>query len=106
MNLTFLIGCIGSRLLLAFLGAKYPDEIGKLILIPAIGFIVIYVFGLRKVGIETGGKPIWWNNLRPIHALLYFVFAVSTRTNYASYAWIILVVDVLIGLIAHLLARR
>jgi len=99
MNLTFLIGCIGSRLLLAFLGSQYPDAIGNLILIPAIGFLVIYFFGLRKTGLETGGKPIWWNHLRPVHAIMYLLFSVLRNHQYAP---AILVADVLIGLIAHL----
>jgi hypothetical protein len=99
MNLLFLLGCIGSRLLLAFLGSQYPDIIGNLILVPAIGFLVIYFFGLRKSGIETGGKPIWWNLLRPVHAIMYLLF--SALRNY-KYAPAILVTDVIIGLVAHL----
>lgn len=99
MNLTFLIGCIGTRLLLALLGSKYPDLIGNIVLIPAIGFLVIYFFNLRKTGIETGGKPIWWNHLRPVHAMMYLLF--SALRNY-SFAPAILVADVLIGLVAHL----
>ena len=26
---------------------------------------------LRKTGLEVFGDKIWWNNLRPIHGILY-----------------------------------
>ena len=64
--LLFLFGCIGTRLLFTFF-AKYASInilkiMGYIALLPAIGFFLIYTFGLRKTGAETLGKPIWWNN--------------------------------------------
>ena len=99
VNLTFLIGCIGTRLLLVLLGYMYPEIIGTIVLIPAIGFLVIYFGGLRKTGIETGGAPIWWNHLRPFHALMYILFSIFSSYNGA---WLFLLVDVMVGLTAHL----
>ena len=103
LNLTFLIGCIGARLLLAYLAYLYPVVLGFVALVPAIGFTVIYLGGYRKTGLETGGKRIWWNHLRPVHALLYFTFALlafwpKTRGR----AWVVLVLDAVLGLAAHL----
>ena len=56
--------------------------------------------GLKK-GAETWGKPIWWNDLRPLHASLYFMFAIYAIKKYDK-AWIPLFIDTIIGLLAFL----
>lgn len=66
----------------------------------AIGFATIFVNGWRKTGLETGGAPIWWNDLRPIHAMLYGVFAYLAYTGQQDIAWKILLVDVGIGFLS------
>lgn len=103
--LLFLIGCIGSRSLLVYL-AKNANKhnlmyIGYLALLPAIGFIYIYISGARKTGAEVFGEKIWWNDLRPLHSLLYFVFAYNAIIG-NQMAWIYLLFDVVIGLISFL----
>jgi hypothetical protein len=45
--------------------------LGGMCLFPAVGFSVIYVFRLRDRGLETGGRRIWWDSLRPVHAALW-----------------------------------
>jgi hypothetical protein len=100
----FLLGCIGSRVLLAYI-AKTIDKdnlpyMGYVCLLPAIGMMYIYVTGSRDYGIEAGGK-IWWNNLRPIHSLVYFLFAYNAIMQ-NEYAWMFLAVDVFIGLSAFI----
>ena len=99
--LLFLIGCIGSRLLLVYIAKNIGIELlkimGYLLLMPAFGFIFIYLTGIRKTGAEVFGDKIWWNNLRPIHGLLYLLFsynAINGNTN----SWIYLFIDVLLGL--------
>ena len=103
--LLFLIGCIGSRSLFAILAKnisiKYLPILGYIALLPAIGFIYIYLTGSRKTGLEVGGEKIWWNDLRPLHAVLYFLFAYNAIYKHA-YSWKYLAADVLIGLIAFL----
>jgi hypothetical protein len=109
--LVFLIGCIGTRLFLAYLAfylltkpAVYLKIYGALLLIPAIGFTLIYMNGWRKTGPETSGKPIWWNSLRPLHAFLYFAAAFCMFfENTRMHAWKILLADVIIGLVAYLI---
>ena len=101
--LLFLIGCIGVRSLFVviakYINTTYLKYLGYLALLPAIGFIYIYLTGSRKIGGETFGEKIWWNNLRPVHAILYLLFAYNAiRGN--KQAWIYLFVDVLIGLIS------
>lgn len=103
--LLFLIGCIGLRLWLVYLAKNINPEylkiMGYLALIPAIGFLVIYLGGYRKTGIEVSGGKIWWNHLRPIHGLLYFVFAFMA-INKNNNAWKVLLLDVLIGLLFYI----
>jgi len=104
--LLFLVGCIGSRTLFALLAKninmKYLPILGYIALLPAIGFIYIYLTGSRKTGLEVGGEKIWWNNLRPVHALLYCLFAYNAITKQVG-AWKYLAIDVLIGLTAFLI---
>ncbi len=99
--LLFLIGCIGTRasfvLLAKFLDKKYLPYMGYLALIIAIGFTIIFITGIRDTGPEVFGDKIWWNNLRPVHALLYFIFAYLAITQ-NDYAWIPLLIDLLLGL--------
>ena len=65
------------------------------------GFIYIYITGSRKTGVETGGKPIWWNHLRPLHAMFYALFAYGA-INGISESWKLLFSDTMIGLFAFL----
>ena len=98
--LLFLIGCIGIRALFViiakYIDTKYLKYLGYLALLPAIGFIYIYVTGSRKTGGEVFGEKIWWNNLRPIHSILYFLFAYNAIVGNKQ-SWIYLLVDVSIG---------
>jgi hypothetical protein len=104
--LMFLIGCIGIRSLFViiakYINAKYLKYLGYLALVPAIGFMYIYLTGTRKTGAEVFGEKIWWNNLRPIHSILYFLFAYNAIIGNKQ-SWIYLLVDVLIGLISFLI---
>jgi hypothetical protein len=65
--------------------------------------MLIYIFDLRPSGREAGGV-IWWNNIRPVHALNYLIFFLLAFTN-NKYAWVPLGVDVIIGLIAFIYHR-
>jgi len=103
--LLFLFGCIGIRTLFVFL-AKYANTtylqyMGYLALLPAIGFFYIFLTDSRKTGAEVFGDKIWWNNLRPVHGLLYFLFAYNAITGNSS-AWIYLLIDVMFGLVSFL----
>jgi hypothetical protein len=104
--LLFLIGCIGVRSLFVIIAklvnTKYLKYLGYLALLPAIGFIYIYLTGSRKTGAETFGEKIWWNDLRPIHSILYFLFAYNAIIGNKQ-SWIYLLVDVLIGFISFVI---
>ena len=104
----FLFGCIALRFYLVWLAKTSKSDtlqvLGWLALLPAIGFSVIYTFNLRKTGPEVFGERIWWNSLRPIHALLYFCFAISAIKK-KSWSYIFLLLDVLLGLTAFFCKR-
>jgi hypothetical protein len=80
---------------------KYLPYLGLLALLPAMGFIVIYLGGYRKTGNEVFNGKIWWNNIRPIHASLYILFALLALKR-KSYSWVPLLIDVLLGLFSFL----
>lgn len=101
----FLVGCIPARLLLTYVSyVSYIDTkyIGVVCLFISIGFIMNYVFGLRKTGAETFGQPIWWNNLRPVHGFLYMAAAYCAFYSKEN-VWKILLLDTIIGFIAFLI---
>lgn len=103
--LLFLIGCIGSRILFVFISKYIPNNylpyLGYIALLPMIGFGYIWITNSRKTGPEVMGDKIWWNDLRPIHALLYGLFAYNA-INKNENAWIYLLIDVIIGFVSFL----
>jgi len=103
--LLFLVGCMGSRLLLVYVAKNvnvaYLPYIGYLALLPAIGFFYIFFTKTRQTGAEVFGEKIWWNNLRPIHGILYALFAYNAIYKNVG-AWKFLLVDVILGLVSFL----
>lgn len=101
----FLGLCIPSRLLIAYIAkilpSKYLPIMGILTLLPVIGWSYIYLSGIRKTGLETIGAPIWWNELRPIHAGLYFIFSLMA-INKSENSYFVILTDTIIGLFAFL----
>ena len=104
--LLFLLGCIGTRTLLVYLSSiatpEYLKYMGIIAGIISVGFMTIYLTGSRKTGIEVNGGEIWWNDLRPVHSILYGMFAYAAIKN-KSYSWIFLLIDVCIGLMSYIL---
>jgi len=104
--LLFLIGCIGTRTLIVYLAKNanvtYLKYMGYLSILPAVGFFYLFLTGSRKTGPEVFGDKIWWNDVRPIHGVMYFLFAYNAIYGDTS-AWIYLLVDVVVGLGSFLL---
>lgn len=104
--LLFLIGCVGVRSLFVVIAKnidiKYLRYLGYLALLPAIGFAYIYLTGSRKTGQEVFGEKIWWNDLRPLHSLLYLLFAYNAIIGNKN-AWVYLLIDVVIGVISFII---
>jgi len=104
--LLFLIGCMGARFMLVYL-AKETNKtflmyMGYIAIIPALGFFYLYFSGKRQTGDEVFGDKIWWNKLRPIHGLLYSLFAYNAIIGNNN-SWKYLLVDVLVGLSSFLI---
>ena len=97
----FLLLCIPVRLLFVYIAKsinkKYLPYLGYLALFPTIGFAYLYIFNTRKVG--AFNQKIWWSNLRPMHSILYFIFAYLAITK-NDRAYIPLLIDVTIGFIS------
>jgi len=104
--LMFLIGCIGVRLLFVIIAkytnTKYLKYLGYLALLPAIGFMYIYLSKIRNTGKGAFGEKIWWNHLRPIHSILYFLFAYNAIMGNKQ-SWMYLLADVIIGFIGFVI---
>ena len=103
--LLFLIGCIGTRAALTYTAAVAGPMLLTYMAVGAaaiaVGFMAIYLFGLRPTGPEVFGERIWWNDMRPVHAALYALFAYTAYTGSRA-AWQFLAVDTVIGLAVFL----
>ena len=103
-SLVFLGACIPTRAGVAIIAKGASEDnikrMGYIAIAIAIGFLVIYVGGFRQSGPETFGKPLWWNNLRPVHGALWLSFGLLALQNNRK-AWILLLIDMIIGLVAH-----
>lgn len=104
--LMFLFGCMPARLGIAYLASKASLRqlrwMATVALIVAISFTIIYVGGFRRTGLETGGDLIWWNKLRPLHALMFLTFVMYAWAGHGDVAWKILVADACLGLLSFL----
>jgi hypothetical protein len=105
--IAFLFGCILVRsffVYLAYTGYKsnFLPLLGILALIPVIGWLNILFFNPRETGAEVFGEKIWWKDLRIVHMFLYILFSILALNNYKN-SWIVLLIDVSIGLSAFLL---
>ena len=97
-------GNLKTKVELPIIGSiKIIRLLGYLALCPIIGWLYITFISPRKTGPETFGDKIWWNNIRPIHILLYIAFAylaLSNNLRKESKSWIPLFVDALLGLVS------
>ena len=96
---------MGTRFFFVYLAKvidlKYLPYLGYLALLPAIGFAYIYLSKARETGLEVFGGKIWWNDLRPLHATFYGLFAYNAIQKNPK-SWMILLVDTLVGLVSFL----
>ena len=103
--LLFLVGCMGTRFLFAYVAKvvdlKYLPYLGIVALLIAVGFTYIYLTKSRETGLEVFGEKIWWNDLRPVHAGFYGLFAYNAIQKNPK-SWMFLLVDVLVGLVSFL----
>ena len=102
--LYFLFGCMFARLLMVYIAKiiniNYLPYYGLITLIISVMFLKNYI---NNSNFETGffGNRVWWNNNRLIHSLLYFIFSIMAFYKNKK-AWIVLLIDALIGLITFI----
>lgn len=106
-EILFALCCIPSRIVIALLARdpRYTEKVIPFALAAAVGFMYYYLTGTRTTGAETFGRPIWWNDLRPIHAALWAIFAIKAYMGCPD-AWKFLALDVILGLAAFLLYKK
>ena len=104
--LMFFIGCMAVRFSFVVIAKKIDKNMLPYLAIPAIilsmAWLNIYFFNPRNSGPETFGKPIWWNELRIAHALLYLLFAIYALQK-KSFSYLPLLADVLLGFTSSVL---
>ena len=103
--------CLIVRSLLAYYAMEYSYEreetFSKIILyfttIAGLSFWALFLFNLRQTAEESSAKDnkVWWSSWRPVHGTLYLLFSwlyYKGNTN----AYIILIIDVILGLLIWL----
>lgn len=96
--LLFIFVCMTIRILAVYLAYKdiFLQPLGVLYILFGLGIATIYIFKLRDVGIETGGKKIWWDKFRLLFALIWISFGIAALQK-KRYAWKILTFDIIAG---------
>jgi len=103
----FLLGCIPTRLMMAYIAKQTPPQylpyLGGLALLPVIGWAAL-VLGLWIRPQTALGDNLWWGAIRTFHIGLYLLFA-RYAYNGNTRAWYWLALDALFGLSAFVLYR-
>lgn len=101
--------CIGARVALTLYARSTSRHrlriLGYAAVAVSIGFAIIYAGNLRKVGLETLGRPIWWDALRPVHSALWLAFALYAIRGRSGTAWKLLAADTALGTAAFVAVR-
>ena len=100
----FLLGCIPIRFLIVYIVKNIPNKYlpltAPITLIMGLGFF--YNFFIKKEKGATFKQVAWWNNLRPIHGLLYILYSYYAYKKNPN-AYKILLIDVIFGLLSFLI---
>lgn len=93
--------CVPLRISLSAMVGKQSgsslQKIGILALLPAVGFAYQFLEGNKT----NFGQVVWWNNTRPFHAMMYFLFAYfALKKNKKAY--LILTGDAVFSLLVQL----
>jgi len=89
-----------------YLSNHYAKDYSQYFVLIALLFGIaqfyLYITDSRKTGIEVFGADIWWNQLRPVHGMLYLLFCVYIYKK-QNHAYIPLLIDIVIAIIAFVL---
>lgn len=97
--------CIFLRFLLAYLvfvtyNSNYRYILIIFYLFAASGLLYNYINKTRKIG--AFNNIIWWDDLRPLHALLFISTSILLYIK-NPYSYILPFIDTIIGLVMYLL---
>lgn len=100
----FIFGCMFVRglfvLIAKYINKNYLPYLGVSALPLVFGFIYVYFGGFkRKRGVF--GETIWWGNLRPVHAILYSIFAYLAISK-SNNSYVPLLLDVSVSLLSFI----
>lgn len=94
-------GCVPTRLLIALALLMYPQTwMAVPLAAMALGIALIWALGWRRTGPEVNGEHIWWDRLRPLHALLWGAAALLVWSGSPRSAGLLVLADVVIGAVA------
>lgn len=113
--LTFLFGCILTRIILAYLAYLAGKNNNKIYLkliaivcfLIGLGFLIIYFNGNetadKQLEVWDDDKKVWWHQLRLLHGILYLLFFVYAFIFESPQSYLFLIVDVSLGLLVWIL---
>lgn len=96
--LYYIFGCVMVRAIMIVIvknNLKYLKLFGIISLIIGIAFIHAFLYSKKTHGFFGG--PVWWNNNRLIHGLLYILFSIMALSNNHN-SWIVLLVSLIFGI--------
>ena len=103
----FLFGCIGVRLVMAYipqiLPKKYFKLMGVVILLMGLSFLRLFLTNGRFHAFEAGGKT-WWAELRLIHAALLISASIYLFRG-SKTASVPLLIDAICGIVFYFTKR-
>jgi hypothetical protein len=95
--------CIAVRIIVAYVAylatTPYLRYMGYIAILPILDHLYLFFNDTRKKGFFEG--KLWWNPVRPIHVVLYILFAYNAIQGNQQ-AWIYLLLDVIVGLLAFM----
>lgn len=100
----YIFGCLLSRLGIAYLikeGArKWLKYISAMYLVFGLGIGFLWLTKMRTSGAFR--EKIWWDDLRPVHALTFLFVSYASFRGMRGWAWKMVVADVVISLVAFI----
>ena len=102
--------CIAARfalVVLAYRLEKSAHREAAAAAAAAVGVGFLAVWGRRMSAFEStarGGR-VWWNDLRPLHAALWLLYAALAARS-VEHAWAVLALDLAVGVAAWRDFRR
>ena len=97
--LLYILFCIPIRTLLIYL-TYHKKELNIIYILATIGFLIKFFNNNNN---ERGffNSLVWWNDLRFIHSIIYIIYLILIYKKYDK-AYIILIIDLLIGIIGFI----